>query len=161
MCITEFLRLCSEDSDFAFKLEEMCDFFDKRGYPAFVVQAGHHRVQLIDLQSALQTSQKKKLVIESHSPSHSTLTFYSHNHAVKSIILKKFKLLQNDPDTLRVLSQLSLTSFNRDKKIGNFLVRSAFQVINPQLLSARAHYANVSSVSSRASSLRSLLRMLA
>ena len=79
--------------------------------------------------SAVSTTNvtEEKLVIESHSPSHSTLTFHSHNHAVKSIILKTFKLLQNDPDTVRVLSQLPLTSFNRDKKIGNFLVRSAFQ----------------------------------
>ena len=29
-------------------------FFDKRGYPASVVQAGHHRAQQIDRQSALQ-----------------------------------------------------------------------------------------------------------
>ena len=36
-------RLCSEDSDFSLTSEEMCDFFDKRGYPASVVQAGHHR----------------------------------------------------------------------------------------------------------------------
>ena len=35
---------------------EMCNFFDKRGYPASVVQAGHHRAQQIDRQSALQTS---------------------------------------------------------------------------------------------------------
>ena len=34
-------------------------FFDKRGYPASVVQAGHHRAQQIDRQSALQTSQKE------------------------------------------------------------------------------------------------------
>ena len=27
------------------KSDEMCDFFDKRGYPASVVQAGHHRAQ--------------------------------------------------------------------------------------------------------------------
>ena len=52
-------RLCSEDSDFSFKSEEMCNFFDKRGYPASVVQAGHHRAQQIDRQSALQTSQKE------------------------------------------------------------------------------------------------------
>jgi len=58
VCITEFLRLCSEDSDFAFESEEMCDFFNKRGYPASVVQAGHHRVQH-HRQSALQTSQEK------------------------------------------------------------------------------------------------------
>ena len=37
----------------------MCDFIDKRGYPASVVQAGHHCAQQIDRQSALQTSQKE------------------------------------------------------------------------------------------------------
>ena len=37
----------------------MRHFFDKRGYPASVVQAGHHRAQQIDRQSALQTSQKE------------------------------------------------------------------------------------------------------
>ena len=40
-------RLCSEDSDFSLKSEEMCRFFDKRGYPE------------VDRQSALQTSQKE------------------------------------------------------------------------------------------------------
>ena len=39
-----------------------------------------------------------------------------------------FKLLQNDPDTGRVFSQPPLISFKRDKNIGNFLVRSAFQM---------------------------------
>ena len=93
----------------------MCEFFDKRGYPAFVVEAGHHRAQQIDRQSALQTSQK-----ENSNRIPFTLTFHPHNHAVKSIILKNFKLLQND-------SQPPLISFKRDKNIGNFLVRSAFQ----------------------------------
>ena len=46
-------------TDFFLKLEKMCDFFDKRGYPASVVQAGHHRAQQIDRQSALQTSRKE------------------------------------------------------------------------------------------------------
>ena len=52
-------RLCSEDSDFSLKSEEMCEFFDKRGYPASIVEAGHHRAQKIDRQSALQMSQKE------------------------------------------------------------------------------------------------------
>ena len=38
-------RLCSDDSDFSEKSEAMCQFFDKRGYPVSVVQAGHHRAQ--------------------------------------------------------------------------------------------------------------------
>ena len=49
----------------------------------------------------------------------------NHNHAVKSIILKNFKLLQNDSDTGRIFSQPPLISFKRDKNIGSFLVRSA------------------------------------
>ena len=51
-------RLCNDDSDFSLKSEEMCNFFNKRGYPASVVQAVHHRAQQIDRQSALQTSQR-------------------------------------------------------------------------------------------------------
>ena len=46
--VSQFLRLrrlCSDDSDFSEKSEAMCQFFDKRGYPVSVVQAGHHRAQ--------------------------------------------------------------------------------------------------------------------
>ena len=38
--------LCSEDSEFSLKSDEMCDFLKKCGYPASVVQAGHHCAQL-------------------------------------------------------------------------------------------------------------------
>ena len=128
-------RLCSDDSDFSLKSEEMCNFFNKRGYPASVVEAGHHRAQQIDRQSALQTSQR-----DNNDRIPFTLTFHPHNHAVKSIILKNFKLLQNDSDTGRIFSQPPLISFKRDKNIGNFLVRSVFQtMINPELLNALAH----------------------
>jgi len=49
-------RFCSDDSDFFHKSESMCQFFEKRGYPGSIVQAGHHRAQLIDRQSSLQAS---------------------------------------------------------------------------------------------------------
>ena len=88
---SQFLRLrrfCSEDSDFSLKSEETCDIFNKRGYPASVVRAGHHRAQQIDRQSELQTSQKGN---NNRIPF--TLTFHTHNHAVKSIVLKKIKMI--------------------------------------------------------------------
>jgi len=100
----------------------MCNFFNKRGYPASVVQADHHRAQQIDRQSALQTSQR-----ENNEKIPFTLTFHPHNHAVRSIILKTFKLLQNDRDTGRIFSQPPLITFKCDKNIGNILVRSVFQ----------------------------------
>ena len=55
----------------------MCQFFDKRGYPVSVVQAGHHRAQQIDRQAALQTAEK-----ENTDRNPFTLTFHPHNHAV-------------------------------------------------------------------------------
>ena len=90
----------------------MCDFFDKCGYPASIAEAGHHQTQQIDRQSALQTLQK-----ENNNTIPFTLTFHPHNHAVSSINLKNFKLLQNDPDTGRIFSQPPLISFKRDKNI--------------------------------------------
>ena len=65
----------------------MCQFFDNRGYPASVVQAGHHRAQQIDRQSALQTTKK-----ENTDRIPFTLTFHPHNYAVKCIILKKLEI---------------------------------------------------------------------
>ena len=88
---------------------------------ASVVQADHHSDQQIDRQSALQTSQRDN---DDRIPF--TLTFHPYNQAVKSIILKNFKLLQNDPDTGRIFSQPPLISFKCDKNRGNFLVRSVF-----------------------------------
>ena len=75
----------------------MCQFFDKRGYPVSVVQAGHHRAQQIDRQSAPQTAKK-----ESTDRSPFTLTF--HHHTAKSIILKNVKLLQNDSEIGTIFS---------------------------------------------------------
>ena len=98
---------------FSRKPEEMCQFFEKRGYLVSVVKAGHHRAQQFDRQSALQTSQKDKNDIIPF-----TLTFYPHNHAVKSIILNNFKLLQNNPETGIIFSQPPLISFKREKNVG-------------------------------------------
>ena len=88
----------------------MCQFFDKRGYPVSVVQAGHHRAQQIDRQSALQMAKK-----ENTDRIPFTLTFHPHNHAVKSIILKNFKLLQNDSETGTIFSQPHLFHWNVTK----------------------------------------------
>ena len=46
----------------------MCQFFEKRGYPASVIQTAHHRAKQTDRQSALQKSQKEKKITEFHSP---------------------------------------------------------------------------------------------
>ena len=50
-------RLCSNDSDFNNKCEEMCQFFKKRGYPDSAITTGKHRAQEIDRNTALQSPQ--------------------------------------------------------------------------------------------------------
>ena len=95
---SQFLRLhrsCSDDSDFSEKSEAMCQFFDKRGYPVLVVQAGHPAPcpTMIDSQQSLQTAEKGNT---DRLPF--TLTFHPHNHAVKYIIFKNFEVLQNNSD---------------------------------------------------------------
>ena len=123
--VSQFLRLrrlCSDDSDFSNKSEEMCHFFKNRGYPDSVVNTAQHRAQKIDRQSALQTTQKEK---NERIPF--TLTYHPHNLAAKNIILKDFKLLQNDNETGRIFSQPPLVSFKCDKNVGNFLVRSVLK----------------------------------
>ena len=91
----------------------MCQFFDKRGYPVSVVQEGHHRTQLIDRQSAPQAALK-----ENTDCTPFTLTFHPAltTTQLNLSFLKKFKLFQNDSETVIIFSQPPLISFKRDKK---------------------------------------------
>ena len=115
-------RLCSDDTDFNNKCEEMCQFFKKRGYPGPAVTTGKHRTQEIDRETALQTSQNKET---DRIPF--ILTYHPQNLAIKNVVLKNFKILGNDPETKHMFSLPPLISFKRDKNLGNFLVRSAFK----------------------------------
>ena len=103
----------------------MCQFFKKRGYPDSAVTTGKHRVQEIDRETALQTSQNEET---DRIPF--TLTYHPQNLAIKNVILKNFKILRNDPETKHIFSLPPLISFKRDKNLGNFLVRSAFKLNN-------------------------------
>ena len=92
-------RLCSDDTDFSNKCEEMCQFFKKRGYPDSAVTTGKHRAQEIDRETALQTSQNEET---DRMPF--TLTYHPQNLAIKNVILKNFKILRNDPETKHIFS---------------------------------------------------------
>ena len=94
-------RLCSDDSDFSSKSEEMCQFFEKRGYPVSVVKAGHHRAQQFDRQSSLQTSQKDKND-RIHSPSLSILII-TQSKASFLVILNYSKMIPRLVESFRIL----------------------------------------------------------
>ena len=115
-------RLCSDELDFSNKSEEMLQFFKYCGYPDSVVKTTQERAQTTNQQSAPQTSQK-----EENQRIPFTLTFHPLNLPVKNIVLKNFKLLQNDNKTSRIFSLPPLISFKRNKKISDFLVRSTLK----------------------------------
>jgi len=103
-------RLFSDDSIFNNKCEEMCQFFKKRGYLDSAVNTGKHRAQKIDRDTALQTSQNEET---NRIPF--ILTYHPQNLAIKSVILKNFKILCHDPQTKHIFSLPPLISFKRDK----------------------------------------------
>ena len=102
---SQFLRLrllCSNDTDFSEKAEEMCQFFKTRGYPDTVIYNSKHRAQSVHPQSAQLSSHKKQ---DERIPL--TLTFHRQNISVKNLILKNFKLLQHDPTTAEIFNHSS------------------------------------------------------
>ena len=105
-------RLCSYELDFSNKSEEVLQFFKNRGYPDSVVKTAQERAQTTNQQSAPQASQK-----EENQRIPFTLTFHPLNLPVKNIILKNFKLLQNDNETSRIFTLPPLISFKRNKNI--------------------------------------------
>ena len=109
-------RLCSDESGFNSKFDEMCQSFKNRGYPDSSVTTDKHRALEIDRETALQTPQNED-----------TLTYHPQNVAVKNVIFKNFKTLRIDPETKHIYPLPPLMSFKRDKNISNFLVRSALK----------------------------------
>ena len=71
---------------------------------------GKYRAQEIDRETALQASQNKET---DRIPF--TLTYHPRNLAIKSVILKTFEILRNDPETKYIFSLPPLISFKRDK----------------------------------------------
>ena len=61
-----------------------------------------------------------------------TLTFHPNNLAAKNVIVKNFKLLQNDPETTTIFSQPPLISYKHEKSISNFLVRNTLKTDHQQ-----------------------------
>ena len=66
-------RLCSDDSDFSSKSEEMCQFFEKRGYPVSVVKKRAIIAPNNLIDSHHYKRHKKIRMTEFHSPSLSIL----------------------------------------------------------------------------------------
>ena len=99
----------------------MLQFFKNRGYPDSVVKTAQ------DALKQLNNSQRHKCHKRKRIREYRSLTFHPLNLPVKNIILKNFKLLQNDNKTSRIFTLPPLISFKRNKNISDFLVRSTLK----------------------------------
>ena len=61
-------RLCSDDSDFSNKSEEMHHFFKKRGYPDSVASRAQYRIQQIDRKHVTEGKERENSIY-THLPS--------------------------------------------------------------------------------------------
>ena len=113
-------RLCSEDSDFNSKRDEMSNFFSERGYPDNILSKALTCVQNVNRESALEPSASDN---EERIPF--TLTFHLNNLAARNVVLRNFKILQSDPETAPIFPNPPLVSFKRDGNLRNSLVRSS------------------------------------
>ena len=113
-------RLCSEDSDFNSKCDEISNFFSEHGYPDSILSKALNRVQNVNRESALEPSASDN---EERIPF--TITFHPNNLAARNVVLRSFKILQSDPETAPIFPNLPLVSFKRDRNLRNSLVRSS------------------------------------
>ena len=113
-------RLCSEDSDFNSKCDEMSNFFSERGYPDSNLSKAFNRVQNVNRDSALEPSASDN---EERIPF--TLTFHPNNLSARNAVLRNFKILGSDPETAPLFPNPPLVSFKRDRDLRNSLVRSS------------------------------------
>ena len=117
---SDSVGLCSEDSDFNSKCDEMSNFFSERGYPDSILSKALNRVQNVNRESALEPSASDN---EERIPF--TLTFHPKNLAARNVVLRNFKILQSDPETAPIFPNPPLVSFKRDRNLRNSLVRSS------------------------------------
>ena len=120
-------RLCSDNSDFSSKCDEMSNFFFERRYPDIVSKA-LDRVQNVNRESALEKSASNNEELISF-----TLSFHSSNLSARNAVLRNFKFLQSDPETALIFSNPPLVSFKRDRNLRNSHVRSSLILSGPHV----------------------------
>ena len=113
-------RLCSDDSDFNSKCDEISYFFSERGYPNNILPKALNRVENVNRESALELSASNS---EERIPF--TLTFHPNNLAARNMVLRNVKILQSDPETAPIFPNPPLASFKRDQNLRNSPVRSS------------------------------------
>ena len=113
-------RLCSDDTDFKEKAEEMVEFFIQRHYTEDIIRTALQKVRTIPHQQTLQpndkTATEKKPMV--------SLLYHPSTNRVRKIIQSNWSLLQSYAKLAAIFSQPPLIAYKCDTNIHDMLVRS-------------------------------------
>ena len=91
-------RLCSDKHGFTTRAQEMCGFFQERGYPSDLLREDLRKISSINRHDTNyshreENSQAGRVPL--------VLTYHTFNENIKRILLNNFRILNNDPETGR------------------------------------------------------------
>ena len=120
---SQFLRLrriCSDNSDFNTKAEEMTQFFAKRNYPTAITNQALARIHQTNRADTLKSKPDK---LPDERPI-LTLPYHPTVIPVKKILLSNWHLLQSHPDIANTFCSPPLVAYKRDQNLRDILVRA-------------------------------------
>ena len=104
-------RLCSDDSDFQTRAQQMASFFERRGYNARKLQQDLDKMRRLSQSDALQ---RNISLVEKESRIPLVLTYHPPNNRTKRILLDNFKILSDDPETKWIFPQPPMVAYRPD-----------------------------------------------
>ena len=114
-------RCCSDNDDVITISNQVANYFSARQYPKHIIESVNENVHSIHREDILMPSSKK--VSPDRIPL--ILPFHPSIYPLRRIILKHYKTLMTDQDTKDIFKLLPITSYNRERKLCNHLVRAS------------------------------------
>lgn len=119
-------RLCSSDDDFSAKSEEMVTFFSRRNYPPALTVSSLERAKAVPRTTTLSQPPR----IPDTRP-RVILTYHPHHLPIKKILLNRWDILQQDPNSSECFPQPPSVSYRRGTNLKDHLVRSKLTTLPP------------------------------
>lgn len=125
-------RICSNDSDYTKRVDDLCDTLTQRDYPQTLLNEFRHKALALDRNQVLEPRKK------TDAPLINFITKYSNGLPnVKSILRKYEHLLQSNDRLKRIFNFPVQVTYRRGKNLGDTLVNAKLNKNSPQYTGAR------------------------
>ena len=114
-------RCCSDNDDVITISNQVANYFSARQYPKHIIESANKNIHSIHREDILMPSSK----IFSRDSIPLILPFHPSIYPLRRIILKHYKTLMTDQDTIDIFKLLPITSYKRERNLCNHLVRAS------------------------------------